>query len=113
MCIVIGIPNQNDENADKISKINWQNIRSYTSKQHQVALETAVIIPPKTTAAVIFYSSASHYTNASNYYIQFLHWYVYKMRTEFFIPGEIEIDTSRTLKALHSPGLENTYEIWR
>jgi vacuolar-type H+-ATPase subunit H len=101
-----GIPNNVDKTVD------WQNLFSYVASSTNFNSSASFVVPAQTTVAILFYTSSYYYTSTNSFYVQFLHWYVYGVRSLTLRPG-LEIDIDKTIKAWQCKGFTKTHDLWK
>lgn len=110
--VFVCTPNNTNANKSAISGVTWTNIYNYAASTSNIASSANVLIPAGKTVAILLYSSAYYYTAYSNYYTQFMHWYIFNFRSAFLTTG-LEVDVERTLKAWQCRGYQNSFDIWK
>jgi hypothetical protein len=104
--VFVGTPNSETE------KIVWNNSYATYTNAHNFTGTASFNVPANTTIAILVYTSSYYIDGVSNFYAQFLHWYVHSFRSETLVKG-LEIDVEKTFKAWRCKGLSTTYDLWR
>jgi hypothetical protein len=71
----------------------------------------AVTVPAHVTVVIILCTTAWFWGSAEGCYFQFLHWYLFNVRS-LFLGNGLEIDLEMTRKAIQCSGLNNTINLW-
>ncbi|WP_168464793.1 hypothetical protein [Wolbachia endosymbiont of Ctenocephalides felis wCfeT] len=120
--LLVGTPDNTNDNKSRISRIAWKSAYKYTNYSSEFTASGYIEIPAGKTVVVLLHTSScldsqrkiSEGMLSGDVYIysQFIQWGIYNIRNNFLSTG-LEVDVERTLRAWQCPGLQETYQIWQ